>query len=306
MKPLFTIFIFLLCSTAIWSQTGNHPRILESAGNAPVRKEAVSRKDVPPGNTDSSLLSIRKDSMKVSEMVKDKAMLQQLDQYIANAIARKAMPGCQVVAIKDGVLILNKSYGTYNFDEKFPVNNLSLYDIASVTKIAATTLAVMKLYEEGKIMLQGNLMAYLPMVKGTDKATIRISDLLTHQAGLKSWIPFYKYTLDEQTKQPMKSFYSKDSNTVYPIPVAYKLFAHEKLVDTIWDRILTSPLENKGRYVYSDLDLLFLEQVIEQVTGMPLDMYVQRFFLQTDGSEEYDVQSLEAGLTKQVRPYGKR
>src|SRR5690606_26286783 len=103
---------------------------------------------------------------KVEELIKDKNALLQLDQFIYSAIGRGAMPGCQIVALKDGYVIWNKSYGTFDFNEKNLVDNNCLYDIASVTKIAASTLAIMKIYEEGKILLNGALMAYIPEAKG--------------------------------------------------------------------------------------------------------------------------------------------
>lgn len=223
-------------------------------------------------------LSIHRDAQKANSKIKRPEVITQLETFINNAIAKGAMPGCQILALKDGVIVYEKSFGTLNYDQKDKVNNNTLYDIASITKILSTTLAVMKLHEEGRILIHGDLMAYVPEVKGTNKAMLKLSDLMTHQAGLKSWIPFYKYTLDSLSGRPHKKYYSKDSTDNYYIPVAKNLFANDVLLDTVWKRINSSPLENRGRYVYSDLDLLYLEKVVQNVTGMPLDMYMDRFF----------------------------
>lgn len=252
--------------------------------------------------TSSSQLSIKRDEQQVKKLTKNPEAILELENFIHDAIGRGAMPGCQIVALKDGYIVYEKSFGTLNFDKKFPVTNTTLYDIASVTKILSTTLAIMKLYEEGKIMIHGDLMAYVPETKGTNKATLRLSDLLTHQAGLKSWIPFYKYTLDAISGKPMNYYYSKDSTDIYYIPVANKLYANDILIDTIWNRIHNSPLENKGKYVYSDLDLLYLEKVIQNVTGMPLDMYVERNFYTPMNLKNITYNPFLKGLTSRCAP----
>lgn len=227
--------------------------------------------------------SMKRDDTKAAKLIVNTQAIQQMEDFINKNIKNRVMPGCQVMAVKDGIIVYEKSFGTFNFNAQNPVTNHSLYDIASVTKIASTTLAIMKLYEEHKIQLHGTLMAYVPETKGTNKANLKLSDLLTHQAGLKSWIPFYKATLDSITGLPMAHLYSKKSTDKFSIPVAHQLYGHESLKDTMWKRILASPLENKGKYVYSDLDLLFLERVVENITGMPLDMYVEEHFYKEMG-----------------------
>ncbi len=272
MKRIGIFILSLGFCLQLVAQSPSNTRILqpEISNTSPIKKSD------PPGQV-QKISSIKNDKEKAKQLIVQNDYLIKLDNLIQNAIDKRAMPGCQIVALKDGYVILDKSYGTFNYNSKFPVKNESLYDIASVTKIASTTLAIMKLYEEGKIMLNGALMAYLPMVKGTNKASIKLKDLLTHEAGLKAWIPFYKYTLDENNR-PMKYYYSKDSSAQYFIPIAKNLYGNQKMLDTVWKVILNSPLETKGRYVYSDLDLLFLEKVVEEVTGMPLDIYVAKNF----------------------------
>src|SRR5205085_10637325 len=93
-------------------------------------------------------------------------------------------------------IAFQRSYGYTNYDSVQPVNNDMIYDLASVTKISATTVSVMKLYEEGKLNIDKTLGDYLPWVKGSDKERLVLRNLLLHQAGLVAFIPFYKETND--------------------------------------------------------------------------------------------------------------
>ncbi len=120
---------------------------------------------------------------------------------------------------------------------------------------------------------------YIPATKNTDKEYLRIKDILAHQAGLKSWIPFYKETLDEQGN-PKPEIYSKVSTGKFNIKVCDNLFMNSNWIDTMWKRIIESPLENRGKYVYSDLDFIFLQKVVENITKQSLDQFVSKEFYQ--------------------------
>jgi beta-N-acetylhexosaminidase len=136
---------------------------------------------------------------------------------------------------------------------------------------------VMKLYEEGKISLDKTLGDYLPVLKNFDKGSLKIHDLLLHQAGLKSWIPFYKETIDSAGGL-RKDLYREAINPQFNIPVAKNLFLRSDYRDTIWSRINNSPLENKGKYVYSDLDFYYLCAVVEKITGVKIDKFADSVF----------------------------
>ena len=205
-------------------------------------------------------------------------MSQSIDSIVTDAIAQKAFPGCVVLALKDGNIIFNKAYGTYTFDDARPVMRESIYDLASVTKISATTVSVMKLYEEGKLKLDKRLVDYLPWVKGSDKENLRIDDILLHQAGLVPFIPFYRETIDTATGIPKPSIYSDTPGQFFSIRVAENIYLRNDWHDTLMKRILLSPLGRHGRYVYSDNDFIFLGKIVEQITGMTLDQYVLKTF----------------------------
>lgn len=227
--------------------------------------------------------------------VKKPDALKQLNQFIQKAIVEGAFPGCRILAARNGKVFFDEAYGYYDYTRQQEVTLNTLYDIASVTKVAATTLAVMKLYETGRINLDKTLGDYLPMTQGTDKAGLKIRDLLLHQAGLKSWIPFYKETLDAD-KQLREDVYATRESIRYPIPVAKGLYIRKDYPDTMWQRILDSPLENTGKYVYSDLDFYFLAAVVESITERPLDEYLAARFYKPMGLKRMTYTPLEHGF----------
>jgi len=155
-----------------------------------------------------------------------------------------------------------------------------VYDMASVTKICATTISVMKLYEQGKISLTKKLGDYLPWVKGTNKENLIIENILLHQAGLNAYIPFYRETIDTATGIPSNKLYAAQKTDSFSIHVAENLFLRKDWNDTMFSRILKSALGPKDKYVYSDNDFIFLGKVVEQLSGITLDKYVQQEFYQ--------------------------
>ncbi len=203
--------------------------------------------------------------------------LDKLDNLVENAIKQGAFPGCRVLAAKNGQVFYDKAFGFLDYGKKNPVDNNTVYDLASVTKAAATTIAVMKLVEEGKINLDKTLGDYLSFTKGSNKQFLKIKDVLLHQAGLKAWIPFYKETLDS-TSYPNKIIYSTKKSTSYPNKVCSNLYMSKNWEDTMWKRILLSEIAPRGNYVYSDLDFIFLQKVVEQVSKTSLDKYVKKEF----------------------------
>lgn len=204
-------------------------------------------------------------------------VIDQLNMFIQRNIVAGAFPGCRILAAKDGRIVYDEAFGYYSYDKKKRVELNTLYDVASITKVLSTTLAVMRLYEQGKLNLNKRVGDYLKWTKGTDKEYLVVKDLLMHQAGLKSWIPFYRETIDSQGN-PRADIYVNQPKAGYTIPVAKNMYMRNDWVDTVWSRILTSPIENRGRYVYSDLDFYFLAAIAEQITGKKINAYVEEQF----------------------------
>ncbi len=203
--------------------------------------------------------------------------LNTIDSIANDAIEKNAIPGCVVLVAKNGTIAYQKAFGVYSIENLKPVSIESVYDLASVTKICATTLAVMKLYEEGKLDLKKNLGSYLASVKGSNKENLIIEKILLHQAGLVAYIPFYKETLDT-TGAPLKTVYTPGITDSFSTRVANKMYMRNAWKDTIYNRILQSPLGATDKYIYSDNDFIFLGKIVEAISGYTLDEYVRRTF----------------------------
>ena len=193
-------------------------------------------------------------------------------------MSKKAFPGCVVLAADKGEIIYHKAFGHFEFDPASPsMSPESIFDLASVTKVSATTVSVMKLFEEGKISLDGTLGDYLPWVKGSDKEKLRIRDILLHQAGLVPFIAFYKETMNGNGL-PKPGFYETKAQKGYGVRVAENFYLRDDWEDTVLQRIKTSPLTVPDKYVYSDNDFIFLGKIVEQLSGISLDQYTQKTF----------------------------
>ncbi len=212
----------------------------------------------------------------------DATRLSIIDSIANDGIAAGAMPGCVVLVARNGKIVFEKAYGTYNYNKPGPVALQSIYDMASVTKICATTISVMKLYDEGKIKLNKTLGDYLPWVRGSNKAKLKIRNILLHQAGLVGWIPFYEETINSENA-PIPSIYSKTKNDSFSIRVAENLYMRNDWRDTMYRRILKSKLTPQNKYIYSDNDFIFMGKIVEQVSGLPLEKYVAQNFYEPMG-----------------------
>ena len=157
------------------------------------------------------------------------------------------------------------------------VTTETVYDMASVTKICATTLSIMKLYDEGKIDLNKTLGDYLPWVKASNKEKLTIENILLHQAGLVSYIPFYKELMDS-TGKPKKGFFATIPSDSFSIFVAQNMYMHTSWRDTMYKRIIESPLGKTSNYIYSDNDFIFLGKLVEALSGLTLNDYVKKEF----------------------------
>jgi len=164
------------------------------------------------------------------------------------------------------------------YERKEPVYTETLYDMASCTKICATTMAVMKLYDEGRLDLQKALGDYLPWVRGSDKASLRIWDILLHQAGLVPDVVFYKEVVDSSKgENPVPGIFTPQPDSLHGVRVAENLYLRNDWKDTMNLRILQSRLGTK-KYDYSDNDFIFMGEIVEAITGMTLDEYVKKTY----------------------------
>jgi len=210
----------------------------------------------------------------------DQQILLKIDSIVLDAIERKAFPGCQVAALKDGKLIYLKSFGHHTYDKTRQVNDTDVYDLASLTKILASGLAMMKLTESEKIQLSDPIGKFFPYLTGTDKYSITLSEIMAHQSGFTDWIPFHKKAISRTG--PDSLIFSRTVSLTHPFRLAENLYVHRDYHNSIFDTIMRSPLKKK-EYRYSDLGFYFFPSLVEQVTNQPFDVFLEQQFYQPLG-----------------------
>ncbi len=202
--------------------------------------------------------------------------LTRIDSIALDCIREKAAPGCQILVAKNGMVIYQKSFGYHTYIKGEFVKKSDLYDLASLTKVAATTLSVMKLSDERKIDIDYKLSAYLPYLIGTNKEDLIIREIMAHQAKLRPWIPFYLYTVKD--KKPDHKYYRTVPDKDHSILVTNTLYIRNDYSKTLYDSIVTSRLLTKKEYKYSDLGFYLLKQVIDSITGESFPEYLRKTF----------------------------
>ena len=227
--------------------------------------------------------------------------LEEIDKIVQKAIKDSVFPGCQILAARSGRVFFRKAYGYHTYEKKTPVTNDDIYDIASITKVAGTLPALMYLVDKEEVRLYKTLGDYLPELAGTDKSSITLIDLLTHQAGFKSWIPFHLHTLDANN-QWKQGIYDTVYSENYPYQVAEKMFASYRIRDTMFKANVSSPLSGKKKYLYSDLGYYYLQRIIEKKTGLSLDAFVSRYFYQPLGATTLGYNPLKRFQKEQIVP----
>ncbi|MBY0244044.1 MAG: serine hydrolase [Sphingobacteriaceae bacterium] len=197
--------------------------------------------------------------------------LKQIDDLAYEAISQKAAPGMVVLAAKGGKVFFYKAYGYHTYEKSIKTKETDIFDVASVTKITATTPAVMRLVEQKKINLDSAVSFYLPKYKNTSLSDIRVREVMLHQAGFIPYIPFQQQILDYD--------YCTDSLDNYCTKVADGYFVRDNYFhDIMLPKMLNSPLKTRGKYVYSDISMYVMKEVVEQVTGIPFKQYVEENF----------------------------
>ncbi|WP_372472958.1 glycoside hydrolase family 3 N-terminal domain-containing protein [Capnocytophaga sp. ARDL2] len=207
----------------------------------------------------------------------DADRLNDIKRYTDKVLRDKIAPGGQILVIKDDKIIYDQVFGTLDYENRQEVSQKTVYDLASLSKILGTLPVVMKMYEEGALKLEAPISQYLSEFKETDKANITIKELLTHQSGLIAWIPFYKQTLDDN-KRPDKELYSTVPTKNNSLKVFENLYLTNEYKKEMLQRILDSKMGAK-KYVYSDLNFILLQQIVERHYQQPLDVLLQRYFL---------------------------
>ncbi|OBX27059.1 serine hydrolase [Gelidibacter algens] len=229
-----------------------------------------------------------------------------IDSMMTNAIENGFFPGAQiVVGSKDSVYIM-KNYGYHDYSEQHQVKTDDVYDLASMSKVLGTTLVAMRLVGEDKLNLDDNLGDVVAVYKNTAIADLNLFELLTHTTGLKSGITFYKNLLSTPDGLPfLSSEKSEDypelfdnvyvnKNIVYDtnylsfetkdnyVQISKNMWLNPEFYKTVSDQIALALINPRGKYLYSDLNLILVQQMLEAKTGMTLDELANKNFSELD------------------------
>lgn len=179
--------------------------------------------------------------------------LADVDAVIRQAIARDELPGAVLVVGHRGRVVYRKAYGWRALlPRREPMTVETIFDLASLTKVVATTPAIMMLFEQGKLRLDDPVAHYLPEFGVNGKEHITIRQLLTHTSGLRP--------------DPILPPGTKGYEAVLRIIYA--------------DR----PVEPPGiRFLYSDCNFIVLGELVHRLSGMPLDQFVERYIFRRLG-----------------------
>ena len=203
-----------------------------------------------------------------------------IDSMVNGCIAKKILPGCQILAFHADSLVFSKNYGYLTYDSVEVVNDATVYDVASMTKPLATTLAVMKLYDEGRLHLTDRVGQYLPYTSGTAVATLTLTELLTHTSGLSAFVPFYR-KISGKDLWDTTVLHTTESDR-FPIKVAENIFLRADYPDSIRHKIATCSVGPK-KYVYSDLGFFLLKEIVESIIRYPMEEFVAEHFYRPMG-----------------------
>ncbi len=220
--------------------------------------------------------------------------LDKIDEMLKKIVQTKASPSVEVVIVKDNHIVYQNAYGYQTYEKKVPVSKFSVYDLASITKVAATTLALMKLYENGQVDIYAPISDYIPELRTTNKAAVRIDQILAHHARLHPWIPFYKKTMSEgKNPQPLEKYYRKAEEPGFTVKIDDFMYLRDDMVDSLYKAIEDTELRNRQEYVYSDLGMILMTKVIRNVSGKTLDQYVYDEFYRPLGLQNTMFNPLE-------------
>lgn len=246
---------------------------------------------------------------KPEEFGMDSKGLARIDSIAMYGIENGAYPGCHVLVWKNGYPVYNKCFGTHTYESDRKVKENDLYDLASLTKTTATMLAVMKLYDDGKLNLTDKISNYVPEMKSTNKENITIQELLYHESGLPAYLPFYKKAID--TKSCKGGMYKKykDANhrvkvannlyictnysflpewvsdketSEYSLRVSDNMYIKPEFKSVVLKEIADTPLKGHS-YRYSCLNFMLLKEAVENISGMPMDEFLEENFYKPMG-----------------------
>lgn len=235
-----------------------------------------------------------------------------IDTIVSKAIHNHVMPGCEILVARNGKVIYEKSFGNYTYqDSALAVKDSTIYDIASVSKVAGTLQAVMTLYEHGEISLDSTISTYLPELKGTNKEHILMREVLTHQAGLQAFLEHFKKVMHKDGFNA--AFIGTKKDSIYTLPITPSIFAIPSLPDSMWQWTINSNLIQKNShahgadtscypYRYSDLSFYIMKRIVESKINQPMNEFLDQHFYAPLGMYNTTYKPLEKFNISRIAP----
>lgn len=180
-----------------------------------------------------------------------------IDSIAENALRLGAMPGAQLMLLRGHEVFYARTYGFVDQQRQQPVTQGTVYDLASLTKVLATGVGTMLLYEQKQLPIDSSLGFFLPELRGSALGAQTLRAVMAHQAGLPAFVPFWKRTF--KNGKPDAAWYTDSTG----LRVAEGMFIQPQIRDTLWQWIQQQPLQ-AGKYVYSDLGLQLVWELLRR------------------------------------------
>lgn len=236
--------------------------------------------------------------------------LQEINELMEVAIRQRAFPGAQVLIARKGVVIYNKSFGYHTYDRTRLVKNDDIYDLASITKIAATVPVLMSLHDMDRWRPSDLVSTFVPEIGNTSRRLVTMGQLLLHESGFPSSLPFHFETIDRDKLEgslfsrrrsathPLKienrlylngtaifrgDLFSDTIDYRFSIPVARGLYLDKHHRDQMFMAMINSNMLPQT-YRYSDLNFILLQRIAEDITNQSLDLMADEMFFNDIGA----------------------
>ena len=199
------------------------------------------------------------------------------DSLVDLGIQKKAFPGAQLLIFSKDSIRFHKSYGFHTYDSIIKVKNTDLYDLASVTKVLAGTLAFMKLYELYSINLNEKVANYLPAFKRSNKKNSSFKEVLSHSSG---WLPYiaHQNLLRKKNSEFKRRTLKLKQSKRYPNQISDSLFLFKNYPNKIIRRIRKTKISEVGRYKYSGLWFFLIPKITKQLSGLSFENFLKMHF----------------------------
>ncbi|MEM9328959.1 MAG: serine hydrolase, partial [Bacteroidota bacterium] len=196
---------------------------------------------------------------------------------MGTGITNRAFPGAVLLALHKDSTLYEKTYGFHTYDSVRAVKSTDIYDLASITKVTAATLALMGLYEDGLLDLDKQVVDYMPEIKGK-RGKVTVREILAHQSGWRSWIAYHVEIRDKKGGLK-KKYVATEPSEKYDWKLADNMYLRTDFYETIKQYIAKAEFNPEQGYVYSGMFFYLIPEIVKNQTGQDFDEYLRdRFY----------------------------